>query len=334
MFTKDEVLDESVDLSYIQEAEGYDDFDAVTRIIAENYENEMIVRDYMDKCDRKERQMVAEGASAEEIASFQETSVGGVFQYVKGVMERFWAKIKAFFTKMIQKVKTFFAKRVMKKAKANSEKINKLASNKDYKAAVQAGEDKALIINYRAPKKNLEPIVGKISVSTITKKAGEDVSNDEIFSYCTNAVWGFKCTPAEFKEKVHDLCFNKEKDTPIMDAWADRTNVEADFKIMDKLLRGIEKYTKDTIASVKKYSYKDDSSDIKTMNKAISAINSFMTSCSSAVFREIIFEVNQLGRVVDKAISFSATKKSAAEQRQERAFNNTNTQFADNLNLY
>ena len=55
MFTKDEILDESVDLSHIQEAEGYDDFDAVTRIIAENYENEMVVRDYMDKCDRKER---------------------------------------------------------------------------------------------------------------------------------------------------------------------------------------------------------------------------------------------------------------------------------------
>lgn len=323
MFTKDEILDESVDLSYIQEAEGYDDFDAVTRIIAENYENEIVVRDYMDKCDRKERQMVAEGASEEEITSFQETSVGGVFQYIKGVMERFWAKIKAFFTKMIQKVKTFFAKRVMKKVKANEEKINKLANDKDYKAAVQAGEDKALIINYRSPKKNLEPSVEKISVTTITKKAGEDVSSNEIFSYCTNALWRFKCTPAEFKEKIHDFCFEKEKDTPIMVAWADRALVEADFKIMDKLLRGIEKYTKDTIASVKKYNYKDDSSDIKTMNKAISSINSFMTSCSSAVFREIIFEVNQLGRVVDKAVSFSVAKKSADGNK-----------FADDLNLY
>lgn len=331
MFTKDEILDESVDLSYIQEAEGYDDFDAVTRIIAENYENEMVARDYMDKCDRKERQMIAEGASEEEIASFQETSVGSVFQYIKGVMERFWAKIKAFFTKMIQKVKTFFAKRVMDKIKKNKALIERLFKSPEYKKM----SDDEVMMSYRFF--NAEKITADFSKINISKlNTLTEENSDAMFKDVMTLVFGTSLsnglTRENFKSKFHDFVFNNNTDNKIDVIWNnDFEAVKKAFSSLQKNLDSIKKYVSKTITGIKKFDYSSDAADLKDMNRRISFINSVASTVSSAVFREVIFAVNQFATVVNKAIRLVSKAGKMSKPENDSADKKS---FADDLNLY
>ena len=274
----------------------------------------------MDKCDRKERQMIAEGASAEEIASFQETSVGGVFQYVKGIMERFWAKIKAFFSKMYQKVKKYFANRVLDKANKSATKINTILTGDKYKEA----DNDSKMIAFSSAKTSL----GSCAIGLITYDMfNPDDDREEVYKKVINKTLGLKLEDIkDFKKKFHEQCFNGKADTLLSVAWDEAKNANKYFKNMENTLKSTQKYVENAIKYFKKgSSYKDDSSDLKDMNTKISMVNSCISMISSAIFREVIFYVNELGRVVNKILSFKTTQKEKEK---------TNLSFAPKVDLY
>lgn len=318
MFSKDyELYSEGADLSNIQEAEGYDNFDSIVRIVSENYENQIMIEEYMNRCDAKERRMISEGASQEEIDAFVETSVGGVYSYLKGVMQRFWAKIKAFFTKMIRKVKIYMAKRLINKYRENKSKIDKYFK----KIGGYSENEKAYMLNNFCAVKNIAdtksnfPELLKMILGDTSKLNLKDV-NKLVFGVASE-------DSREVEYTMHSAWYEEPTNYNLKNDKAGRTKVLETIKKfcsdqsqaeLTGLLASIERYTKKIIEALTKRSeIKGDAELNKSINKKISTVNTALTKLSSMYFKEHMFGVSQ----ASKAVNFILSKYSVVVAANE-----------------
>lgn len=318
MFSKDyELYSEGADLSNIQEAEGYDNFDSIVRIVSENYENQIMIEEYMNRCDAKERRMIAEGASQEEIDAFVETSVGGVYTYLKGVMQRFWAKIKAFFTKMIRKVKIYMAKRLINKYRENKSKIDKYFK----KIGGYSENEKAYMLNNFCAARAIGEV--KCSFGDILKLILGDTSKINLKDV-NKLVFGV--ANEDFREveyTIHSSWFEEPTNYNLKSDKAGRAKVLETIKLfcsdesqasLKGLLAGIERYTKKVIEALSKRSeLKGDAELNKSINKKVSIFNNALTRLSSLYFKEHMFGVSQ----ASKAVNFILSKYSVVVAANE-----------------
>lgn len=342
MFSSDTDIDSENYLEGIEEAEGYDGVDGVMRIISENYENEMLVNHFMAAADMKEMKMLSESASAEDIQAHQEASASGVYNYLKGILQRFWAKIKSLFYKFIRKIKTWFTKRIIKKIKKNSKKVKDFIDNYDtFKGDTDDFEIKGL----RIPK-NIdfvwEPAKMYDIVAAVVAAKGLDDSSDlrdEAFKKFTATL--FNCDGYDydsFRDDYEEFYFEDEDDVKYKDLksnklfeqYLDQLQNNSTEKTLNSLLKDtnkkIDKLEKAVNKEIKKVTNKqkisDETEKLKYENRSISLTNSFVTTCSNAYFGVVVTYIKQLEKISKFCVAKSYAVKHG--EKDEKSENNAN----------
>ena len=173
--SKSYYTEEDAILANVEADLSYDGADGLCRAIMESYENERLVESLMDKADAMESRMLSESASEEDIQSLQEASVKSVVQYIIGIMQRFWAKLKGMVMRFIHKVQLWFVKRNLKSFKNDRKKNEKQKGITSVR--VKDDDDLEVMVN-RYPKSMVEQMD--------TMKAWEIISSEKILMDMTD----------------------------------------------------------------------------------------------------------------------------------------------------
>ena len=314
--SKSYYTEEDAILANVEADLSYDGADGLCRAIMESYENERLVESLMDKADAMESRMLSESASEEDIQSLQEASVKSVVQYIIGIMQRFWAKLKGMVMRFIHKVQLWWTKRKivkgMKDAAKEEKRLEKVGVGMS--SSTSANKTKKLI-NLKGSKTLNELITLKPlsdckvfkdfieDTGTVTRTVGDKENSDakpEITAKdfdsdeeLADALTQFLCRDNSLsydslKDDLYDLYFDEDdvdltKDK-VDQAKANLAEIQKKYKDLQNIAKDGGKYTKKICSMANKAKASDNAYYLKALNKAIRIANNVYFRVTNVIF--------------------------------------------------
>lgn len=236
------------------------------------------------KTDIREQMMITEGATGEELVSFQEVSISGMWEKVKAFFKKLWDKIKAFFRGWYARFAAWFT--------SNNKKFYD-TYKKDVEQKI--GELGDLEVKFRKRKGNIMDSVKQLGVNNevvgdIKRLAKNIERDDNTYEAVVKDLTGGKdiSSKSEIKDLMAEKFLMDEDTVKYLEI---HNEVVEELKSADKAIKEIKQLENDinktisnTIKGIEReIKSADDVKEFKTQPSAVaSAIGRFVTDITSS----------------------------------------------------